>query len=302
MRALRGGRFEAVAPVLEKVLSAHPPAEVEAAAVDSLAAFDEPAAGNMILNNWRSYSPEARKRAVAAMLTQKNRVPVLLTAIERGQVERSAVDASARSHLYESQDPGIAQKSRQLLESTNSSRTAVVDSYKEALNLKGDVARGKKAFEDNCAKCHMPRRQGGRVGPDLSGINNKTKEELLTSILNPSYAIEPRFVNYVVTTKDGRMFDGVIANETPGAISLRGGSEEGDETILRKNIAEIRASSVSLMPEDLEQSVNKQALADIIAYLRGGLAVALLCAVARLFVVSSFPLGGTPASRSIRFL
>ena len=140
-----------------------------------------------------------------------------------------------------------------------------------ALDLQGDVGVERKSFEENCAKCHMPRRQGGRVGPDLSGINNKTKEELLTSILNPSYAIEPRFVNYVVTTTDGRMFDGVIANETPGAITLRGGSEEGDETILRKNIAEIRASSVSLMPEDLEQSIDKQALADVIAYLRGGL-------------------------------
>ena len=254
VRALRGGRFEAVAPVLEKVLSTHPPAEVEAAAVDSLAAFDEPAAGSMILSNWRSYSPEARKHAVAAMLAQKNRVPLLLTAIERGQVERSAVDASARgASCMTVRMPAIAKKARQFLESTNSSRDAVIANYREALNLKGDVGRGKKSFEDNCAKCHMPRRQGGRVGPDLSGINNKTKEELLTSILNPSYAIEPRFVNYVVTTTDGRMFDGVIANETPGAITLRGGSEEGDETILRKNIAEIRASSVSLMPEDLEQ-------------------------------------------------
>jgi putative heme-binding domain-containing protein len=117
----------------------------------------------------------------------------------------------------------------------------------------------------------MPRRAGGRVGPDLSGINNKTKEELLTSILNPSFAIEPRFVNYIVTTKDGRMYDGVIANETPGSIALRGGSEDGDQTVLRKNIAEIRASSVSLMPEDLEQSLSKQDLADVITYLRGGL-------------------------------
>jgi putative membrane-bound dehydrogenase-like protein len=271
VRALRGGRFDAVAPVLEKVLATHPPAEVEAAAVDSLAAFDEPAAGNKILDNWRSYSPEARKHAVTAMLAQKNRVPVLLTAIEGGKIERSAIDAGVRSHLYDTPDPAIAKKARQLLESTNSNRQKVVDSYSEALRLRGDVLRGKKLFDDNCAKCHMPRKQGGRVGPDLSGINNKTKDELITSILNPSYAIEPRFVNYVVTTTDGRMFDGVIANETPGAITLRGGSEEGDETILRKNIAEIRASSVSLMPEDLEQSLTKQGLADVIAYLRGGL-------------------------------
>ena len=98
----------------------------------------------------------------------------------------------------------------------------------------------------------------------------KSKEELLESILNPSAAIESRYVNYLVTAKDGRMYDGVLANETPGAITLRGGAEE-DITILRKNVAEVRASSISLMPEDLEKSMAKQDLADVIAYLRGGL-------------------------------
>ena len=183
-----------------------------------------------------------------------------------------AGDAARDHYSYDYYaDPAMAKKARALLESTNSDRAKVVAAYHDALAMHGDVTRGNKVFEENCARCHMPRRQGGRVGPDLSGINNKTKEELLTSILNPSFAIEPRFVNYIVTSKDGRMYDGVIANETPGAIRLRGGSEEGDETVLRKNIAEIRASSVSLMPEDLEKSLNKQDLADVIAYLRGGL-------------------------------
>jgi len=117
----------------------------------------------------------------------------------------------------------------------------------------------------------MPRRSGGRVGPDLSGINNKTKEELLTDILDPNYAIEPRFINYVVTTKDGFVYDGIIANETPGVLTLHGGSEERDHTILRKNIADVRPSKLSLMPNGFEQSLSKQDLADIIAYLRGGL-------------------------------
>ena len=88
---------------------------------------------------------------------------------------------------------------------------------------------------------------------------------------NGSFAIEPRFVNYVVTAKDGRMYDGVIANETPNAITLRGGSEEGDQTVLRKNVGEIRASSVSLMPDGLEKDLSRQDIADVIAYLRGGL-------------------------------
>jgi putative heme-binding domain-containing protein len=72
-----------------------------------------------------------------------------------------------------------------------------------------------------------------------------------------------------VTTKDGRILDGILANETPGAITLRNG--EADETILRRNIAEIRASKLSLMPDGFEKKSNKQAIADLIAYLRGGL-------------------------------
>jgi hypothetical protein len=62
----------------------------------------------------------------------------------------------------------------------------------------------------------------------------------------------------------------VIGNETPGMITLRNGSEEGDDMILRSNIAEMRASTVSLMPDGLEDSLSKQDLADVIAYLRGG--------------------------------
>jgi putative heme-binding domain-containing protein len=272
IRALSGGRFESVAPILEKVLQAHQQPEIEVAAIDSLAAFDQPAAGKAILENWRSFRPLTRTHAIDAMLEQQNRVPMLLKAIEDGQVESSALDGSARSRLYENPNPAISKKSHALLESTNSDRAKVVARYHDVVNLQGDMVHGKKVFEENCARCHMPRRQGGRVGPDLSGINNKSKEELLTSILNPSYAIEPRFVNYVVTTKDGRMYDGVMANETPGAITLRGGSVDGgDETVLRKNVAEIRASSVSLMPEGFEQNLSKQDVADVITYLRGGL-------------------------------
>jgi putative heme-binding domain-containing protein len=138
------------------------------------------------------------------------------------------------------------------------------------INLSGDSVHGRQVLEKNCGRCHLAGRGHVQVGPDLSGVNNKTKEELLTSILNPSAAIDPRYINYIVTTKDGKIHDGVIGNETPGIITLRNGSEDGDDVILRSNIAEMRASSVSLMPEDLEQAMSKQDLADVIAYLRGG--------------------------------
>jgi putative membrane-bound dehydrogenase-like protein len=271
IRALRGGQFASVAPVLRKIFESHEPADLQVAAVESLASFDDSGVGPVLLGYWKSYSPEARKKALDAMLNQRDRVPLLVKALEDRQVEASGFDVAARARLLEYPDPSIAKRARVLLQGSARDRAKIVQSYRDVVGMHGDVARGKKAFDENCAKCHMPRKQGGRVGPDLSGINNKTKEELLTSILDPSYSIEPRFTNYLITTKDGRMHDGVIANETPGAITLRGGSEEGDETILRKNVVEIRASSVSLMPEELEKSLSRQDLADVIAYLRGGL-------------------------------
>ena len=271
LRALRGGELAAVKPLLEQILAANPPPELQTAAVECLAGFNDESVAPTLLKDWKSYAPETRKHVIAALLNQRQRVPVLLKAIEDQQVEIAAVDIAARSRLMDDSDTSIGQRARRLFQDGSSDRAKVVDSYRDVLKMSGDERRGKVVFDTNCARCHMPRAQGGRVGPDLSGVNNKTKEELLTSILNPSYAIEPHYVHYVVTTKQGEIHDGVISNETPGSITLRGGTENGDETLLRTNIAEIRASSVSLMPEGLEKSMSRQEIADVIAYLRAGL-------------------------------
>jgi putative membrane-bound dehydrogenase-like protein len=256
IRALRGGRYTAVNQILTKLIASQEGSEIQGAAIESLGSFDDPKIANTLIENWKGYGPEARRQAIAALMTRKERIPVLQAAVQKGLIEANAIDIAARGRLFPEQ---------------NSTRAKVVTAYKDSLKLTGDINRGKKLFEDNCGKCHLPRHQGTRVGPDLSGINNKTKEELLTSILNPSYAIEPRYTYYIVTTKDGQLYDGVIASETPGIITLRGGTEDKDETILRKNIAEIRASNLSLMPEGLEDNLGKQGVADVITYLRGGL-------------------------------
>ena len=50
------------------------------------------------------------------------------------------------------------------------------------------------------------------------------------------------------------MYDGVIAAEMQPSMTLRGGLK-ADATVLRKNIASVRASSVSLMPDGLEANL-----------------------------------------------
>lgn len=263
VRALRGGSFPDVAPVLKHALTEK---ELQIAAIESLASFDQPGVPDALLMHWRDYSPEGRLKAAGALLGSKARLPVLVKALEERRIEVASLDVSVRARLIE-----LGGRAKELVQQQAGDRMKIVESYRGSLQLSADSGRGKTVFDENCARCHMPRKQGGRVGPDLSGINNKTKEELLTSILHPSYAIEPRFTNYIITTKDGRVHDGILVNETPAVVTLRGGSEEGDEVILRANIAETRSSSISLMPDELETTISRQGLADVIAYLRGGL-------------------------------
>ena len=148
-------------------------------------------------------------------------------------------------------------------------RDAVVADHLGVLDLAGDPRHGKSVFERECSSCHLRRESRGRIGPDLAGVSNRSRESLLTSILDPSYAIEARYRNHLLETVDGRFYDGILVAETEVSVTLRG--EVEDVTVLKVDIAELRQSSVSLMPDGLEDAATDQELADLIAYLRAGL-------------------------------
>jgi putative heme-binding domain-containing protein len=146
-------------------------------------------------------------------------------------------------------------------------RKRIVDGYRPALDLTADAGRGKAVFQKTCATCHRLENVGTEVGPDLlSALRNKSREALLTDILDPSREVDPRYLNYTVTTAEGRVLTGMIAAETPSSVTLRRAAKEED-VVLRSRIAEIQATTKSVMPEELEKQLSKQDLADVIAYL-----------------------------------
>jgi putative heme-binding domain-containing protein len=70
-----------------------------------------------------------------------------------------------------------------------------------------------------------------------------------------------------VTTDDGRTITGWLAGETDTSISLRTAAGT-EESLLRKNIASLTASGLSLMPDGLEQAMAKDELVNLIAFLK----------------------------------
>jgi putative heme-binding domain-containing protein len=105
------------------------------------------------------------------------------------------------------------------------------------------------------------------VGPDLATITSRADETVIADVLDPSRQLTVGYQHYTVITTDGRIFTGILAAETATGISLR--KEEGvEETILRRDVEEMAASSISMMPEELEKEVTPRDLVDLIAYLR----------------------------------
>lgn len=135
----------------------------------------------------------------------------------------------------------------------------------------GDAERGKKLFLDvkgvACAKCHALAGQGGTVGPALDDIGLKYKrEELMTSILEPSRTIANGYDSVVLTLNSGKTIVGVFKGETGEGVRLM--DDEGKpHEIAKKDIDERSISPVSRMPNGLSDGMTLQDFADLIAFL-----------------------------------
>jgi putative heme-binding domain-containing protein len=137
----------------------------------------------------------------------------------------------------------------------------------ELVTLKANVSAGKVVYRTNCALCHQVDKDGFDFGPKLSEIGTKLpKEGLWEAIVHPSSGISFGYEGWRLDMKDGSMLTGIISSKTETAIDLKfpGGVKQ---TVKASDVISITELPDSMMPEDLIQSMNKQELADLMAYL-----------------------------------
>jgi putative heme-binding domain-containing protein len=96
---------------------------------------------------------------------------------------------------------------------------------------------------------------------------------LVTSIVDPSAVIRKEYVAYVVTTTNGRLLTGLLADSTPKTITLLDAKNE--HTILpREDIEDMKASPQSLMPEKILDDLDDQQVRDFFSYVQANEAAA----------------------------
>jgi len=133
----------------------------------------------------------------------------------------------------------------------------------------GHWLRGKRIFfgdQVGCYKCHQVRGEGGKIGADLSNLIHRDYASVLRDILFPNATINPDHIAYQVDLKNGEGLTGVLQSDSRDQIVL--GDVSGKAVTVPKNqIASLKPSALSLMPEGLVQALAPQQLRDLLTFL-----------------------------------
>jgi putative membrane-bound dehydrogenase-like protein len=263
----RSSRTDDAVVWLKSWLSPQTPLRLQTAAVETLTRTARPEVPALLLQSWQRDSPSLRNVIISALVSRDDWAVRLLKAVENGSIAATEISPANRQRLLRHKNAETRRQAGALFSVSQTNRMEVRERYRAVSDLPGDAKKGASVFEKSCAQCHAFHGQGHAVGPDLTAFRTKTVEDFLLAILDPNAAIEPRFINYQVETRDGRSLSGVVKAETAASVTLvQGGGVE--ETFLRRDITEIKASNLSLMPEGLEQNINAQEMADLIAFLK----------------------------------
>src|SRR5207237_9396778 len=105
--------------------------------------------------------------------------------------------------------------------------------------------------------------EGSRIGPDLTGGQRRNLDYVLDNVLDPGAIVPREYKVHVLRLTDGRVVQGVIAEETPQTIAVQTAND-----IVHIPIAEIEArkkSPLSMMPEGVFDLLSPDDLRDLVA-------------------------------------
>jgi putative membrane-bound dehydrogenase-like protein len=139
-------------------------------------------------------------------------------------------------------------------------------------------AEGKQLFTTlGCAQCHQMSKDSPKldinlprpVGPDIDETVKKHKRDakvLLLEMLEPSKNIDEKYRQMTIELDDGTSRTGIIIAEDATTVTIMTGSPAKEQKIAKKAIDSRRASPVSIMPTGLLNTLDKEQILDLLAY------------------------------------
>jgi putative heme-binding domain-containing protein len=263
-------------PVLLDVLKSSPSSAVKREVLSALQRYDDPVVPARVLELYADQltDKDGLRAAAHGLLASRPAWSLhFLQAIDAGKISPRPVPLDVVRKIKMHSDASIAKLVEklwgQVRPSTSAEKQQEMARLANALKAgKGDAKAGKEIFTNTCAKCHKLFGEGGTVGPDLTGYERDKAIYWIENIVDPSAVIREEYLTFVILTNDGRTLTGVIAEQDKQTVTLK--TPEGEtKRVARARIDEMKASPVSIMPEDQMRALTDQQVRDLFAYLMG---------------------------------
>ena len=134
--------------------------------------------------------------------------------------------------------------------------------------------RGRMLFtEAACSRCHRLAGTGTPVGPDLDGVGSRFGvRDLLETIVVPSKFVDEKYRDTQIETKEGKVIVGRVlgGDDTKLVVATDPLDPSRIETVAKDRIESQTASLVSSMPTGLLNTLSKEEVLDLLAFIVAG--------------------------------
>jgi putative membrane-bound dehydrogenase-like protein len=269
LQTLIDNRAPDVRPLCEQLLGEQ---FINSVAARGLAGFDDPAVGVKLVKAYRQFHASERGQLLSSLVSRPAFASALLGAVAEGKIPRADISAFHARQIRSLNDAALNKKLAETwgeLRDSPAEKQQLIARWKSQFNpatlAKADKSQGRLVFNLACAACHTLYGEGGKAGPDLTGGGRDNLDYLLENIVDPSAVVTADFRMSVVELKDGRVLNGLVTAQTERTVTLRTMTET--VTVERSEVAGLRDSALSLMPEGLLEALPAEQTRDLIAYL-----------------------------------
>ena len=268
--ALVAFRDPALADLLPRVFASDSKRFI-ARVLASLGRFEDPKLADALLAQYPRLDPELQPLAIDLLMQREPWARKLLNAVMEKKLPSGVLNANHLRKIVESNDRdalwAVEKAWGKIREERNPEREKVVAEMGQYLRSRvGDPRAGERVFKKACTQCHTIYGEGGNVGPDLTSNGRASFDQLLSNIFDPSLVIGPAYQVTTVVTQDGRNLTGLVTEDNDQRIALKMPGE-GVESIPRSHVKYTRVSKLSMMPEGIEAQLDREELANLIAFL-----------------------------------
>jgi putative membrane-bound dehydrogenase-like protein len=249
-------------------------------AIRGLAQYDHPDTPQQLLNRSGIFGIPERAEMINTLVSRPAYAKVLLAALRSQKVAASEISAFHARQIQSFEDEALTKELTELwgdVRVTAAEKRAIIDQLKSRLTppslSEANLSAGRALFQKTCSNCHVLYGVGRKLGPDITGSNRKNLDYLLENVVDPSASVGADFRAVTVVLDSGRILTGVISEQNERTLTLQTAQEP--VTLDRKQIDELKQTSLSVMPDGLLQNLTADQIRDLIGYLMGTEQVAL---------------------------